>query len=162
MNNVSADNSCGLTAPRSLQRKRRSQRQRSDIKLNGGDSSQVRILARPRPGFYVIRLQRGAPLVPALIYQFCPMVIPQPTTVDGPDPFEWCRPLDRSPRYGAQIDGKRVPIERVWTVTSLRRISPEEYAFRMGPLRRWARAHPQMPEARPELPVDLAALPPLF
>jgi hypothetical protein len=121
-----------------------------------------RILLRPRPGFYVMRLQRGAPLVPALIYQLCPMVIPQPTTVDGPNPYEWCRPLDRSPRYGAQIDGKRVPVERVWTASSLRRIGAEEYAFRMGPLRRWARTHPEMPEARPESPVDLAALPPLF
>jgi hypothetical protein len=75
-----------------------------------------------------------------LIYRLCPMVIPQPTTVDGPNPDEWCRPLDRSPRRGALIDGKRVAIDRVWTTRSLRPVSPEEYAFRMGPLRRWARA----------------------
>jgi hypothetical protein len=121
-----------------------------------------RVLVCPRPGFYVMRLRRGAPLVPALIYQLCPMVIPQPTTVDGPNPDEWCRPLDRSRRHGALIDGKRVAVDRVWTTRSLRPVSPEEYAFRMGPLRRWARAHPQMPEARPERSVDLAALPPLF
>ncbi len=125
-------------------------------------SSAWRPLLRPRPGFYVIRLTRGGSLIPALVYQLCPMVIPQPTTVNGPDPDEWCRPLDRSPRYGALINGKRAPVERVWTARSLRRIGPEEYAFRMGPLRRWARANPQMPEAKPEQPVDLAALPPLF
>jgi hypothetical protein len=108
-----------------------------------------------------MRLRRGAPLVTALIYQLCPMVIPQPTTVDGPNPVEWCRPLDRSPCLRALIDGKPVPIDRVWTARSLRPVSHAEYAFRIGPLRRWARANPQMPEARPHKPVDLAALPPL-
>jgi hypothetical protein len=121
-----------------------------------------RVLLRPKPGFYVMRLKRGAPLVPALIYQLCPMVIPQPTAVHGPDPLEWCRPLDGCPRFGALIDGKPASIDRVWTARSLRPVSPEEYAFRLGPLRRWARAHPGMPEARPEKPVDLAAVPPLF
>src|SRR5207302_6454131 len=86
--------------------------------------AEPRILLRPRPGFYVMRLRRGAPLVPALIYQLCPMVIPQPTMVDGPNPGEWCRPLDRSPRYGALIDGNRVAIDRVWTTRSLRPVSP--------------------------------------
>ena len=95
-----------------------------------------RILLRPRPGFYIMRLRRDTPLVSALIYQLCPMVIPLPTTVDGPNPEEWCRPLDRSPRYGALIDGKRVAIDRVWTTRSLRPVGPEEYAFRMGPRHR--------------------------
>ena len=121
-----------------------------------------RILLHPRPGFYVMRWRRGAPLVPALIYQLCPMVMPQPTAVDGPHPDEWCRPLDRSPRVAALIDGKPVAVDRVWTARSLRPVSPAEYAFRVGPLRRWARANPAMPEARPGRPVDLAALPPLF
>jgi hypothetical protein len=134
------------------------------IRSAGGRSggAEPRVLVRPRPGFFVMRLRRDTPLVPALIYRLCPMVIPQPTTVDGPNPDEWCRPLDRSPRHGALIDGKRVAVDRVWTTRSLRPVSPEEYAFRMGPLRRWARANPQMPEARPERSVDLAALPPLF
>src|SRR5580704_15381167 len=39
----------------------------------------VRILISSQPGFYVMRLNSGAPLVPAIIYQLCPMVIPQPT-----------------------------------------------------------------------------------
>src|SRR5438132_962595 len=76
-----------------------------------------RIVPRPRPGFYVIGLRRGAPLVSALI-RLCPMVIPQPTTVDGPNPDEWCRPLEDSPRRGALIDGKPVAIDRVRTTRS--------------------------------------------
>jgi len=121
-----------------------------------------RILLKPEVGFYVMRLAPGAPLVPALIYQLCPMVIPQPIAAGGPHPDDWCRPLDRSPQYCAQIDGKPAEVERVWTARSLRLISPAEYQFRMGALRQWARLHPRMPEALPGCRVDLDALPPLF
>jgi hypothetical protein len=121
-----------------------------------------RILVRPEPGFYVMRLRSGAPLVPAMIYQICPMVIPEPTTVTGPHPDDWCRPLDRSPRFEARVDGKRVDVERVWTARSLRPVSRDEFDFRAGPLRRWARSNPPAPEAQPYRPVDLTALPPLF
>lgn len=121
-----------------------------------------RMMLRPRPGFYVMRWRRGAPLVPALIYQLCPMAVPQPTALDGPHPDDWCRPLDRSRRYYALIDGKRADLERVWLARSLRPVSREEYGYRIGPLRQWARANPEMPEAHPKRPVDFAALPPLF
>src|SRR5205823_5513694 len=67
---------------------------------------QFRMLLQPEPGFYVMRCRSGAPLISALIYQACPMVLPQPGTVGGPNPDEWCRRLDRSPSYGALIDGK--------------------------------------------------------
>ena len=109
-----------------------------------------------------MRLRSGAPLVAAVIYRLCPMVIPEPTNVAGPHPSEWCRPLDRSPRYEARIDGKRVAIDRVWTARSLRRVSRDEFEFRLGPLRRWARHHSGTPEATPQRPVDLDAIPPLF
>jgi hypothetical protein len=122
----------------------------------------ARILIRPQPGFYVMRLRSGAPLAPAIIYQLCPMVIPQPSTATGPHPDEWCRPLDRSPRYAAQVDGKRVAIDQVWTARSLRRVNRDEYQFRTGPLRRWALQNPGAPEARPARPVDLDAIPSLF
>jgi hypothetical protein len=46
----------------------------------------ARILIRPEPGFHVMRLARGAPLVPALIYLLCPMVVPRPDAADGPHP----------------------------------------------------------------------------
>jgi len=47
-----------------------------------------RILFRPRPGFYVIRLRRGARLGSPLICQLYPMVVPQPTTANGTNPAE--------------------------------------------------------------------------
>jgi hypothetical protein len=101
--------------------------------------------AGPSQGFYVMRLRRGAPLISALIYQLCPMVLPQPTAVDGPRPMEWCRPVGGSLKYGTLNDGKPAPIDRVWTARSLRPVSLAEYAFRIGPLRRWARTNPAMP-----------------
>jgi hypothetical protein len=128
----------------------------------GATSTAARILIRPQVGFYVMRLRRGAPLVPAIIYQLCPMVIPQPMNVTGPHPDDWCRPLDRSPRFEARLDGTRVEIDRVWTARSLRRVSRVEFEFRSGPLRRWARENPSAPEATPHRSVDLSAIPPLF
>jgi hypothetical protein len=89
------------------------------------------------------------------------MVIPQPDLFGGPHPDEWCRPLDRSPRLRAQLDGKDVPVEQVWTARSLRPVNVAEYRFRLGPLRHWARSN-GLPEARPYRSVRLAELPPLF
>jgi hypothetical protein len=121
-----------------------------------------RVLIRPEPGHYVLRITRHGPLLPALIYQRCPMVVPQPGAAGGPHPEDWCRPLDRSPVFQAQINGRPVPIDRVWTARSLRPVSAGEYAFRLGPLRQWAQSHGAMPEARPHSRVDLAALRPLY
>jgi hypothetical protein len=109
-----------------------------------------------------MRLLRNGPLVTALIYQPCPIVLPQPTAVEGPPPEDWCRPQQRPPHYAALIDGKPADVIRVWATRSLRRVSRAEYEFRLGPLRRWALANPVMPEARPTHRIDLAALPPLF
>jgi hypothetical protein len=121
-----------------------------------------RVLIRPRPGFYAMRLGRERPLAPALIYQLCPMVVPELPVLDGPHPDEWCRPLDRSPCYRALIDGRPAALDRVWTARSLRPVSPAEYWFRLGRLRRWARRDPARPEAHPQRRVDFSRLPPLF
>jgi len=64
-------------------------------------------------GFYVMRFKRGAPLVPALIYQLCPMVVPEPTAVDGPHPDDWCRPSVGGRRYATLIDENRAEAESV-------------------------------------------------
>jgi hypothetical protein len=109
-----------------------------------------------------LRRGRDQPLEPAIIQRCCPMVLPQPNAIGGPHPEDWCRPLDRSPVLQAQINGKSVHIDRVWTARSLRPISATEYAFRIGPLRQWAGSGPTMPEANPDRPVNLANLPPLF
>jgi hypothetical protein len=60
------------------------------------------------------------------------MVIPQPGAVNAPNPEDWRRPLDRSPRFSALINGKPVAVDRVWTSRSVKPVSAEEYAFRMG------------------------------
>ena len=109
-----------------------------------------------------MRLRAGAPLVGALIYRLCPMVIPEPSNVHGPHPDEWCRSLDRSRRCEALVEGRRADIDRVWTSRSLVRVNRDEFDFRTGPLRRWARATRCAPEANPAIPVDLSLLPPLF
>jgi hypothetical protein len=41
------------------------------------------MLLRPRPGFYTMRLRRGALLVAAVIFQHFPLVMPQPRAVKG-------------------------------------------------------------------------------
>src|SRR5258708_4791172 len=97
----------------------------------------LRELTRPEPGFYIMRLVRGGPPAPALIFQLCPMDLPQPATLNGPSPEEWCRPLDQPPRFAALIDGRPADVERVWATRSLKPVSRAEYEFRIGPLRRW-------------------------
>jgi hypothetical protein len=121
-----------------------------------------RVLIRPEPGYYVLRSKRSGTLIPAVIYQRCPMVMPQPDAADGPHPDDWCRPLDRSAVFLAQANGGPVSIDRVWTARSLRPVSAAEYAFRIGPLRQWAQLRRLMPETPPYRRVDLATLPPLY
>jgi hypothetical protein len=127
-----------------------------------GEIASPRVLIRPRPGFYLMRLRSTTPLVPAVIYQLCPMVIPQPTTATGPHPDEWCRPLERPRRFEARINGMRVDIDSVWTARSLRVISIGDYASRMRVIRRSARLGDNGPWCRPERRVDLNRLPPIF
>jgi hypothetical protein len=129
---------------------------------NRASTKSSRILVRPKAGFYVARLAPGKPLVPALIFQLCPMVVPQPRIVGGPHPDDWCRPLARSPTLRAQINGRAIPIDRVWTARSLQPVSATEYAFRIGPLREWTRSNSRLREAPPWKPVDLTSLPSLF
>jgi len=108
-------------------------------------------------------MRRDAPLVPALIFQLCPMVMPQPSAVNRPNPADWCRPLDRSPRFGVLIEGKRVAFDPVWTSRSLKPVSPEEYAFSQGPVAPLGRGPiPACRHRSTEKPLNLALFPTLF
>src|SRR5437764_9166439 len=82
------------------------------------------------PSFYVMRLRRGTPLIPALIYQHCQMVMPQLSAVSGPNPEDWRRP-GRAVRFGALIDGKPIAVDRVWVPTAGR--PRRNHACRRGP-----------------------------
>ena len=125
--------------------------------------NQPRSLNCPRIGFYIMRLARNRPWVPAVIYQVCPMVVPQPGVVGGPHPDDWCRPLDRSPIFRAQINCAPAATDRLWTARSLRPVSAMEYAFRIGPLRQWERSQAKMARRRRLRHHNaLADLPPLF
>src|SRR5260221_3946655 len=48
-----------------------------------------RVLIRPEPGFYLMRLVRGRPLAPAPIFQPLPMVITPTTTLHWAQTPHW-------------------------------------------------------------------------
>src|SRR5438552_1190501 len=117
-------------------------------------------LASYRCGFCILRFQRGAP-----------WFRPDPSAVPDSDAAD-----TRSQRVDSggavaggwtsrrlwRAYGKPMALDWLWTLRSLRPVRPEEYAFGIGRLRRWPEAHPGMPEARPEKPIDRALLPPVL
>lgn len=116
-----------------------------------------RNMARPEPGYFQMRLTKGGVFVPARILY-------APTR----DP-ETNEPLERSWYWHGIINGEPDPkpmpsptdrVMRIWT--GGRRIDKAEYDFLLAD-RTWAKQHaPDLPEARPNEAVDLAALPPVF
>ena len=99
-------------------------------------SQQRNILHPSSTGFLRNAPEGWRPLAPALIYQLRSMVTPPQTTVNGPNPDDWCRSLNRSPRFAVLIDGKLAPVDSVW-IHSLRPVTAEEY-LQHWTLRRWA------------------------
>jgi hypothetical protein len=142
-----------------------------DPPISGGRSQRNRLPALPQrrrrgmfagypePGFFRMKLVRGGPWVPALIWRPCPIVIPQPLETT-PGPEDWCRPLDRSRPLLARIGEREADPFDVWTYG--RRIGAAEYHWRLA-LGKWAQTHaPLDPEANPRARVDLARQPSLF
>jgi hypothetical protein len=118
-----------------------------------------------RPAHLLLRLVKGGPWVPAIIYQPCPFIEPEPLS-PYPPPRDWCQPLDRSPNpLRARIgDGPviedQTEIDRLWAQS--RFCSANEYRYRLR-LREWAvRNAPRSPEAQPGQAVDLNRQPSLF
>ena len=91
-------------------------------------------VAAPAPRFFATA-SRGA-FGSGAEYQFCAMVILPPYAVNWPNPEACCRLLDASPLFFALINGRCVPIDRVWTARPSTPITAEECAFGIGPLRR--------------------------
>lgn len=123
------------------------------------------LLNCPEPGFFKLRMVRGGVWVPALIWQPCPMVIPEDPNEEavGEMPSDWCYPIDpyRGPRaLLARIGDAAVDPLEVWQRG--RKITGEEYYWRRG-LREWAIVKaPSQPEANPRQPVDLRRQPSMF
>lgn len=111
-----------------------------------------RVLGDPQPGFWMVRLVKGGPRVPAMICR-------QPH--EPGNPFN---PLDRSPRsmLHAEIDGQAADVDHVWGMRG-EPIDEAEYRYQVD-LGRWAKHHaPGHPRADPRSRIDLLRAPlPLF
>jgi len=120
-----------------------------------------RIIDRPQQGFYVIRLVKGGPLVPARIWRPCACTVPNGDDAIDPNALhEWRETCDRFPHLRGEIDGKHADLWMVWT--SGRPTTEANWRY-MTDVSRWARAHaPHEPEAQPRETVNLAAIPPIF
>lgn len=120
-----------------------------------------RIAGYPEPGFFKLKLVRGGPWVPALIWRPCPMIIPEPLSIeDTPAPEDWCRPTERSRPLRARVGDRESDPGEVW-ISGLW-ITPREYYWRLK-LQKWAvESAPAEPEAKPRQAVDLTRAPALF
>lgn len=109
-----------------------------------------RAIGSPQPGFFQMRLVKGGPWVPAIIYRPCPLEM-------HPETFQH---IDRWPHLEAEIDGMPASVDRIWT--SGRFISIAEYLY-LKDDRAWVRQYaPHLPEARPEEAMDVNKLAPIF
>lgn len=104
----------------------------------------------PKPGYWLIRLVKGGPLVPA-----CIRIVE--TTFEPDEPSNDMRGT-RSSFPAAFVNDEPVDIDRVW-LTRGAPITADEYAFRCADAA-WAVKHaPNEPAARPTQRVDLRQLP---
>jgi hypothetical protein len=118
------------------------------------------LTSEPEPAYLKLKLRRGGPWVPAIIWRPCPLILPDPLDETAPGPEDWCMPTDRARPLRARIGDDEVSPLEVWGRGP--RIDVVEYRWRLA-LRNWAVNHaPAQPEARPKEPVDLAKLPSLF
>jgi hypothetical protein len=119
-----------------------------------------RVASEPRPGYFTLKLARRAPLVPAIIWRPCPLILPDPFEATAPGSEQWCEPTERPRALRARIgEDEADPIE-VWTRGS--DIDAREYVWRLA-RRDWAvRYAPASPEANPRQKVQLDKLPSLF
>jgi len=104
----------------------------------------ARDLAAPQPGFFRVRETSGGPWIAARIYRGCPIEMP----IDAP--WQW---LDRWPPLVADIDGRDVPPEKIWS--SGEPITLAEWLY-LTEAAAWERQYaPAAPPANPRQRVDL-------
>ena len=108
--------------------------------------AETRYTDRPVPGFFKMRLAKGAPEVAALIFIACPL-----------DPF-YGFPMDRPRHIEAMINGKPSDVDRVWLSKSVR-ITQAEYEYLIAD-RAWAKEYaPETPEAEPNKALNILEIP---
>ncbi len=113
--------------------------------------TEQRQIDKPMPGYWMIRLAKGAPEVPACIEY-------EQTTHEPGNPENV---MERSAVLTARIRGEVVPIDRVWLRRG-RTITKAEHDFQVADAR-WAERHaPAEPKANPDKPIDLNKLKPVF
>lgn len=113
--------------------------------------NEERQIDRPQPGYWMIRLVKGAPEVPACIQY-------EQTTHEPGNPENL---MERSAILTARINGDVVRMDRVWLRRG-RSITKAEHDFQVADAR-WAAKHsPGEPKANPDRPVDLNSIPPIF
>lgn len=109
------------------------------------DMLQSRVIDQPQPGFFLLRLVRKGPWVPAAICH---------------DSDGWHAVINGE-RGDSHADPAHAPgVFRIWH--GGRVCTEAEYHHRLH-VRAWAEQHmPQHPAAQPRAAIDLQSLPPLF
>lgn len=110
-----------------------------------------RRIDKPEPGFWMLRLKKGGVEVPAAIKRVQTAFEPgNPTNL-----------MDRSPFMAAFIRDEVVALPEVWERRG-RAVTETEYEYQLR-IAGWAKTTTERtPLARPEVSVDLSAIPPLF
>lgn len=107
---------------------------------------------RPIPGFYKMRLVKGGPWVPVVIWRPCP-IEPNPETFQG---------IDRYPRLQCRVAGREADPVETFISCSDKVIPVHEYHYLLDSYG-WAIENaPEAPEANPYRAIDLGAMPSLF
>jgi hypothetical protein len=115
----------------------------------------ARQIDRPTETFFRTRLIKGGPWVPASIYR------PEAVEIEETLTEKIVHVLDRWPALEAEINGKQVKVMDLWQSSAVE-ITKQDYDFLVG-WREWARVHsPEDPVLRPEAPIDLNKMKPIF
>lgn len=110
-----------------------------------------RAIAHPEPGFWMIRLVKDGPRVPARIFRH--------TTTHEPGNPE--NLMERPSFLCAEILGHLVRLDRVWLRSGVP-IDAAEFEFQMQDFQHAAAHRPADPKAAPKKRVDLTLIPPVY
>lgn len=105
----------------------------------------------PAPGFWLLRLTKGAVEVPARIFA-------ETCTAEPGNPGNR---MERPTFLVAEILGEPVELDEIWE-RKRRPISAAEYRFQIADFKHAGEWRPDDPKASPRAPVDLTKLPPLY